>query len=550
MSTVALLAIRVQSFARSGLTLGGGVAASTAESDGENPVPGQLKEAIFQTLMSLALVAVTTAVLAAISSLFPVSLVPLAYLIPVVTAAAWWGIAPAVIAAVASAGAVDFYFYPPFHTFLIYDPQQIIDLLAFVFVGLVTGNLAARLRQEATTLRRRESELRDLFAFSRRLTSCFTVSDLVFAIHDYLANVLGQRTVLIRAVADHNAAFGGIQIPEPVRRLAMAMIASREPSPPQAKSRTVTDDTTRSVWLISVVSTSTAVYGAIAVELGINAGNSIDTIRRRVDALLAEAARTLERLDVENAFQEAELRSRTERLTQALIGTVSHDLRTPLASIMGSASVLHQSPLVRSDDKVNALVEAVHDEAQQLDHDIQALLNATLITKRGIRPRLEWVDAVDVIDAAIKQRRRRLASHRIKVEIDNDLPLIRVDSALIEQALGQILENAAKYSTADSEIKIIGRAEPKGIVLSVLDAGAGLTPDEARQLYQRAFRGERHVGAVPGSGLGLWIARTFVAANGGTLEAASPGPGLGTTVSIHLPAGAKAKPEPAAAADE
>src|SRR5580704_2856500 len=155
MSAVASLAIRVQTIARSGWSLGGSATASHAASDRENPVSGPLKEWIIQALKSLALVAVTTAVLATISSLFPVSLVPLAYLIPVVTAAARWGIAPAVIAAIASAGAVDFLFYPPFSTFLIYDPQQIVDLLASVFVGLVTGNLAARLRREAATLRQR-----------------------------------------------------------------------------------------------------------------------------------------------------------------------------------------------------------------------------------------------------------------------------------------------------------------------------------------------------------------------------------------------------------
>jgi hypothetical protein len=179
MSAGASLAIKAQSFAKSGLSLDAGLDTPAAGPDGENPVPGPLKDSIVQSLMSLALVGVATAILIAVSSLFPVNFVPLAYLIPVMTAAARWGIAPAVVAAIASALAVDFFFDPPFYTFLIYDPQQSIDLLAFVFVGLVTGNLAARLRREATALRQREGELRDLFAFSRRLASCFTVSDLV-----------------------------------------------------------------------------------------------------------------------------------------------------------------------------------------------------------------------------------------------------------------------------------------------------------------------------------------------------------------------------------
>ena len=323
------------------------------------------------------------------------------------------------------------------------------------------------------------------------------------------------------------------------------MIAAGERTSQAARfgtSRSVLDPVTQRVWLVRLMSTGSAVHGAIGVELGSDAAEPVEMIRRRVDTLLEEAATTLERVDMENALQEARLRSRTDKLAQALIGSISHDLRTPLASIMGSASVLHESPAIRTDERSRSLVDAVHDEAQQLDHAIQALLNATLITKRGIRPRLEWVDAVDVVDAAIKQRRRRLASHPIAVDIAAKLPLIRIDAALISQALGQVLENAAKYSATGSGIGITVRAGHRGIVFSVLDAGVGLTADEAQQLFQRAVRGERHIGTVAGSGLGLWIARAFVAAHGGAIEATSPGPGQGTTVSIHLPLGREPKP--------
>jgi K+-sensing histidine kinase KdpD len=220
-----------------------------------------------------------------------------------------------------------------------------------------------------------------------------------------------------------------------------------------------------------------------------------------------------------------------------LIGTVSHELRTPLASIIGSTSVLDQIPTVQNDRRIHALVEAVRDQASRLDGDIQNLLNAARITARGPQPHLEWTDPTDVVSAAIRQKTTRLAAHRLDLAIAPDLPLVKVNSVLVEQALGQLLENAAKYSPAGSTIRISARAEQGRVVLSVTDQGVGLTQDEKQQIGQRSFRGARHLHRIPGAGLGLWIADTFVSTNGGTLDAESLGPGLGTTVSIRLPAG-------------
>jgi two-component system sensor histidine kinase KdpD len=126
--------------------------------------------------------------------------------------------------------------------------------------------------------------------------------------------------------------------------------------------------------------------------------------------------------------------------------------------------------------------------------------------------------------------------------IDRDLPLVKIDSALIEQAFGQLLENAAKYSPAGSPIDVGARAEASGVALSVIDQGSGLTSEESRRIGQRTYRGNRHVAKIRGSGLGLWIANTFVQANGGRLETASRGAGLGTTATIHLPAATDTSP--------
>ncbi|HKB89611.1 MAG TPA: ATP-binding protein, partial [Opitutaceae bacterium] len=157
------------------------------------------------------------------------------------------------------------------------------------------------------------------------------------------------------------------------------------------------------------------------------------------------------------------------------------------------------------------------------------------VTADGVSPRLEWADPRDLVNVAIKGRARRLAAHKVKIEFAEDLPLVNVDSGLIEEACGQLLENAAKYSPSGSTISISVRAEQERVIFSISDQGVGITPDEQQHLGRRSFRSQRHQATIPGSGLGFWIASTFVKANGGTIDISSRGQGQGTTAFIALP---------------
>jgi two-component system sensor histidine kinase KdpD len=229
------------------------------------------------------------------------------------------------------------------------------------------------------------------------------------------------------------------------------------------------------------------------------------------------------------------MRSETELLREALIGSVSHELRTPLASILGAATVLAQSPVIAQDDRLESLASVVRDEAERLNSDIQNLLDATRITRDQVKPRMEWIEPQDIVNSALERRRRRLAGHSIAVAMDSNVPLIYVDAVLVEQAFVQIVDNAAKYSPAGSSISIATRRNGRDVVFEVRDSGAGLTQDELSRAGERFFRGSRHSSIASGSGLGLWIAKAFVAANGGRIQATSPGADCGTTVSILLP---------------
>lgn len=243
--------------------------------------------------------------------------------------------------------------------------------------------------------------------------------------------------------------------------------------------------------------------------------------------------------------RQARLRAQAENLRDALIGSVSHELRTPLAAIVGSASILTQSASVNQDAHVAALVRVVQKEAQRLDGDIQNLLDATRISGAGIRPHLEWVDPEDILSGALARKRLLLGERPVVLSVADDLPLVYADATLVENALGQLIENATKYSPPGAPVSLSAAQEGRTIAISVADEGEGIAPGEAERIFERFFRSPRHAGTIPGSGLGLWIARALVTSCGGQVRVFSRGPACGSTFYINLPVG----PQPASDED-
>jgi K+-sensing histidine kinase KdpD len=486
---------------------------------------------ILPLLMSLGGVGLVTVVLFSFDNTIAASLVPIAYLIPVIVAATRWGIGPATLASVASVGAADFFFVAPLYSFRIDDPQEAIDLLLFLVVALVSSSLASRLRRETDTLRQREKEIQSLYEFSRLLAACFTVSDLISAIQKYLSRTLGQQVAFFAARADdHFEPPESDSMPQVVQERITSMTATIG-----VPSYACVDEVTQNVWLLGAIYSETAVHGLVAVNIGGGSRDAIAIKTRRVEAVLEEVSLTLQRLDIEKAMEDARLHLQAQLLRDAFHGTLSHELCTPLASIRGSASVLDSMPVIREDGRIRSLVEAISDEAAELDGFIHNLLNASRVTAGGVNPHLKWTDPRDIVNAAISRRAKRLAAHKVGIEFAEDLPLVNVDSGLVEEACGQLLENAAKYSPSGSTISIHARAEKGRAILSISDQGVGITPDEQQRLGRRSFRSQRHQATIPGSGLGFWIASTFVKANGGTIDISSRGQGQGTTASIILP---------------
>jgi two-component system sensor histidine kinase KdpD len=481
-------------------------------------------------VLALLMVAAMTVVAYLLTRFLDIRRGSVIYLIPVLLAGWHLGLVPALVAAVGGVVWSGYFFYSPSYGDYFSRPYEILNVVLFMVVAVVTSHLANSMKRHTELARKRENEMSDLYAFSRRLAAAPSAADIYRAIEDHLAALVQRRVVLVGtgAEGDRDAKLDVAALPGRVRN-AIADIQRG------SSSGTTIDDRTGNTWLIRRVSQKTPDFGVIAIDLGNVSGTIAAEVRQRIDGVLSDATATLERLDVARALDEAKMRSETELLREALIGSVSHELRTPLASILGAATVLSNSPAIAGDERLSSLAGVVRDEAERLNNDIQNLLDATRISRQQVKPRLEWIEPADIVNSGLERRRRRLASHTIDLDMDSNLPFIYVDPVLIEQAFVQIVDNAAKYSPVGSTIAVAARRNGHDVVLSVRDTGVGLTPEENAQLGERFFRAPRHAATTSGSGLGLWIAKAFVVANGGKIQAVSSGVDEGAMISILLP---------------
>jgi two-component system sensor histidine kinase KdpD len=480
--------------------------------------------------LALVLVAATTLVAYVLIQSFDVRRGSVIYLLPVLLAGWHLGLVPALVAAVAGVLWSGYFFFSPYYSFYLARPNEILNLLLFMVVAVVTSHLANSMKKQTEVARKSEKDMGDLYAFSRRLAAASSAADIYLAIEEHLASLVQRKVVLFGAVPDSDRDVKLEQ--EGLSQRVHSAIAEVRAGRTLA---TTVDDGAGDIWLVRRVSQKNADFGVIAIDLGSVPPSAVEEVRHRVDDVLSDAAATLERLDVARALNDAKMRSETELLREALIGSVSHELRTPLASILGAATVLSKSPVIAKDERLTSLAGVVRDEAERLNNDIQNLLDATRISREQIRPRQEWIEPQDIVNSALERRRRRLSGHNVSLDMDSNLPLIYVDAVLVEQAFVQIVDNAAKYSPTGSPIIIAAKRNGRDVVLSVQDQGVGLTAEENAQLGERFFRGTRHAATTSGSGLGLWIAKAFVTANGGKIQAVSPGADHGAAVSILLP---------------
>jgi two-component system, OmpR family, sensor histidine kinase KdpD len=484
-------------------------------------------------IMAVVFVAITDAFLMMTRYIQELPPVSLTFLIPVVVAAMRWGTLSAAITAVGGATTLTLFYYSPFYITGPDSRSRVLGLIVFLVVSLVLGYLASKTRRDAARALKRENEIRDLYTFSQRISAANSPAGIFEAMQQHLETLVGRKVLLFDSLGSLEAKserLGDVEIPQAVTEAVSEMPAAGI----DGSKDIVVDDHRGSAWLVRPVSINTADFGVIAVDLG-HRSEVFDELRARVVALIGDAGLSLERLGLARTISEARTREETEQFREALIGSVSHELRTPLSSILGASTVLALAPEIAGSARLKKLAELIHQESERLNVEIQNILDASRISSNGLQAKVEWAEPADFINAALQRCRNRLASRTVEVALPEELVLLQIDSVLMERALGQILDNAAKYSPPESAISVRGYIDSCQFVISVADQGSGLDADDRTLLGQKFFRGHRHSQVTSGLGLGFWIASAFVAANNGTIEATSEGVNKGMTVTVRLP---------------
>ena len=513
---------------------------------------GHLRSIIIGLLIAMAFVPVAMAVNATLE----LRHVHIIFLIPVVVAATRYGLLSALAAAVFGTASSAYLFYPPLYSFHVLRPTDVVALTIFIAVAAITSHLSAVARSNAAAASRNARQLELLYAFSRRLAAANAPEEIYAAIQEHASAIVGGKVSVLlddeASAPDRNARS---TVPAAVREAIQRQTSSAGSIPPgSAADRTasslVSDDRGTAHWLLRPFSRNLYMTGFLLVDLGAVAGSELAAVRVRVDGLLDDAMATLERLDLAATVDDAELRRQTQSLREAVIGSVSHGLRTPLASIMGSASILAASPAIARDQRLASLSGIIVKEAERLNGDIQKMLDAAAISTSGPRPALGWIEPSDLVNAAVEVKSVELAAHRIELDCAADLPLVRVDPAHVREALGLILDNAARYSPAGTIVRITARRDGGGVAILVQDEGVGFDEAERARLLEKFYRGARVRDTTRGSGLGLWIANAFVSASNGRMSIKARSDAPGAEVTLHLPAATDAEMEELGATDD
>jgi two-component system, OmpR family, sensor histidine kinase KdpD len=257
--------------------------------------------------------------------------------------------------------------------------------------------------------------------------------------------------------------------------------------------------------------------------------------QRLFDALIDQAALAVDRVRLAADADRTKLALEADRLRSALLTSISHDLRTPLAAIIGAAGTLRDFGNVLSEVAKRDLVATVQEEADRLNRFIANLLDMTRIESGAIEPQGALHDVGEIVGSALQRASKVLAQHRLEVEIDGTLPMLKLDAVLFEQVLFNILDNAAKYAPANSTIRLAAWQSEGKVALQILDEGDGIPPEDVERIFDKFYRVRKGDRVRAGTGLGLPICRGFIEAMGGTVEAANRSDRSGAVITIKLP---------------
>lgn len=483
----------------------------------------------------IALLAVAAAVASGIVlwPLIGIENTDLVFLTAIVGIAVRYGLGPSLFASLVSALCYNFFFTVPYFTLIIAFPTEIIAVVFFTIVAIIVSNVAGRARVQTVAAIDRARTTEALYTFSRKLAGVGTMDDLLWAAAYQAASMLKVRVVVLLPENGSIVVKAGYPPEDTLgdADLAAASWAWKNNRPAGRGSDTLPG----AKRLFLPMRTGRGAVGIVGIESDRPDPLFTPDERRLLDALIDQSALAIERVYLVEDMESVRRTVETERLRSALLTSISHDLKTPLAAVLGSAETLRGLSDSLDDAQKADLLSTIIDESERLNRFIANLLDMTRLESGAIAPNVAFHDLREVIDGALRRAEKILAHHKVDLQIASELPMIEIDPVLFEQVLFNLLDNASKYAPVGTTVSLIAWHSGDRVYLQLADEGGGIPPADLERVFDKFYRVHKGDQVRAGTGLGLAISRGFVEAMHGELHAQNRQPGPGTVFTIEMP---------------
>ena len=477
-------------------------------------------------LGSLSAVAAATICGALLASFLDPTNIALLYLVAVVLSATRWGLGPSIVSSVVSVVLLDALFVPPFEILSISGARDLVTRAVFLLVAGVVSQLGSRIRMDVQAAHRREQEADALYELSREIAFVQDWSRILDVALTQTGKVFQADAVALLPGTDGQLApIHAFSLTSVERRAAQWAFDHRT-----ATGRGATVMREGSL-LFMPLQTAQGSFGVLGLRLP-GRDRVLDPDQRRLlETIAGQVAVALEHAQLGAQAEQARLLEETDRFRSALLSSLSHDLRTPLASIVGSVTSLMDSQVHLDAASRRDLLETIAEESARLNRLVANLLNMTRLESGAMKPERDWHSLEEVVGAALASA--RLDGREVKVDLPGDLPLAEFDFVLIEQVILNLLDNAVKFSPVGSPIEISAHHSGRELAVCVADRGIGIPAVDIDKVFDKFYRIPRDL-RIPGTGLGLSICKGIVEAHGGKIWAEAHDGG-GTCLIFSLP---------------
>jgi two-component system sensor histidine kinase KdpD len=471
----------------------------------------------------------------AVSLVLPLPNIPLVFMTAVILVAIYLGRGPSILASVLSFFAYNIFFTKPYYNFAGFRRDDLLTIVFFLLVSVIVGNLAARLKVQIHSMRQSAQRTANLYEFSRKIAAAASLEDVLWAAVHHVASTLQSSSLVLLPQKD-----GRLQIAAgypPEDQLALKDWGAAEWAWEHAQPAGWKSDTLPAAdWLFLPMKTRRGTVGLLGVSFKDRQRPLAPDQWRLLETLVDQVAVAVERTNLASDIEEARLLTETEQLRSALLSSVSHDLRTPLVSILGSATTLARMDNLNETSR-KELVTTILDESERLNRFVQNLLDMTRLGYGALQPKREWYDLREIAGRAMKQLSKGLAKRKVSVDIQASLPLVHVDPVLMEQVFVNVLDNAIKYTAEGGEIAIEAMRSGEDLIIRLSDDGVGIPPEAREAVFDIFYRVRAKDSQVAGTGLGLSICRGIIEAHGGRITAKDSPYRNGITIEISLALG-------------